>query len=111
LEIRFQQEGSFEMSDDDLKKGKVSRKEFARQLRRQAYQKAKERRAKDPKHIAMKEAAKQLRRDAYRKAKERRKAAVAEQKAREKEKQRTDLAEERATKNEALMKTLRRAAK
>jgi hypothetical protein len=99
------------MSDDDSKKGTLSRKEFARQLRRQAYQKAKERRASDPKHIAMKEVAKQRRREAYQQAKERRKAAVADQKALEKEKQRVDVAEERAPKDHVLMKMVRRATK
>lgn len=52
----------------------LSRKELGRELRRQAYQRAKEARAKDPRHLAMKERAKQQRRELYRKVKEQRKA-------------------------------------
>lgn len=99
------------MSDDGSKKRGVSRKELARQLRRQAYQKAKARRAKDPKHIAMKEAAKQRRQEAYQQAKERRKATVAGQKARENEKQQADQAEERADRDRVLMKMVGRGPK
>ena len=60
-----------------------SRKEQARQLRRAAYVKAKERRANDPRFIAIKEAMKKRQRAAYQVAKERRKAAVADQKAKQ----------------------------
>jgi hypothetical protein len=67
---------------------KLTRKEQARQLRRAAYVKAKERRANDPRMIAIKEAMKLRQRAAYQVAKERRKAAVAEQGRREKEKAR-----------------------
>lgn len=59
----------------------ISRKELARELRRQAYQKAKARRAEDPKHLAMKEAAKVRRRELYQQVKERRKAGEAVEKA------------------------------
>ena len=52
--------------------GKPSRKEQACLLRRAAYQKAKAKRATDPKHIAMKEAMKERRREAARLAKEKR---------------------------------------
>jgi hypothetical protein len=52
----------------------ISRKELARELRRQAYQRAKQARASDPRHLALKERAKQQRRELYRKAKEQRKA-------------------------------------
>jgi hypothetical protein len=52
----------------------ISRKELARELRRQAYQRAKQARANDPRHQAMKERAKQQRRELYRKVKEQRKA-------------------------------------
>jgi hypothetical protein len=55
----------------------LSRKELARELRRQAYQKAKLARANDPRHLAMKERARQQRRELYRKAKEQRKAREA----------------------------------
>jgi len=62
----------------------ISRKELARQLRRQAYQRAKAARATDPKHLAMKEAAKLRRRELYRQVKEQRKAREAEQDAKRK---------------------------
>lgn len=55
----------------------ISRKELARELRRQAYQRAKQARANDPRHQAMKERAKQQRRELYQKAKEQRKAREA----------------------------------
>jgi hypothetical protein len=59
----------------------ISRKELGRQLRRQAYQRAKAARAIDPKHLAMKEAAKQRQRELYRRVKEQRKARDAERDA------------------------------
>lgn len=59
----------------------AARKELAKQLRREAYQKAKAQRAADPKHQAMKEAAKARRRELYQQVKERRKAGEAEEKA------------------------------
>ena len=93
------------MDPSDLKHGELSRKELARQLRRQAYQRAKERRAADPRHIALKEAMKKRRRALYERVKEQRKAVVAEQKMKKKEKR----AEERAVNDEALMKIVRRA--
>jgi hypothetical protein len=62
----------------------LSRKEFARELRRQAYQRAKQARATDPRHLAMKEAAKVRRREAYQHVKERRKEHEAELKAQRK---------------------------
>jgi hypothetical protein len=55
----------------------ISRKELAREMRRQAYQKAKAQRAADPKHLAMKEAAKVRRRELYQQVKEQRKASEA----------------------------------
>ena len=55
----------------------ISRKELARELRRQAYQRAKQARAVDPRYQAMKERAKQQRRELYQKAKEQRKAREA----------------------------------
>jgi hypothetical protein len=66
---------------------KLTRKEQARQLRRAAYQKAKQRRATDPRMIALKEAMKLRQRAAYQAAKERRKAAVAEQDRRQQERE------------------------
>lgn len=47
----------------------ISRKELARELRKRAYQRAKARRATDPKYLALKEAAKQHRRELYQRAK------------------------------------------
>jgi len=55
----------------------LSRKELARELRRQAYRKAKEARANDPRQQALKERARLQRREQYRKAKEQRKAREA----------------------------------
>lgn len=69
------------MSEDDSERRILSRKELARELRRAAYQKAKERRASDPRYLAMKEAAKEQRRAAYQKLKERRKAEAVEEKS------------------------------
>jgi hypothetical protein len=62
----------------------LSRKELARELRRAAYQRAKQARAADPRHQAMKEAAKQRRREMYQQVKERRKAREAELEAKTK---------------------------
>lgn len=93
------------MDQSDLKRGASSQKELARELRRQAYQRAKERRAADPRHIELKEAAKKRRRALYERVKEQRKAVVAEQKQKKKEKR----AEERAANDENLMKIVRRA--
>jgi hypothetical protein len=59
----------------------ISRKELARQLRRQAYQRAKAARAVDPKHLALKEVVKQRRRELYRRVKEQRKSQEAERDA------------------------------
>lgn len=69
------------MSADDSERKILSRKELFKERRREAYKKAKERRNRDPRYIAMKEAAKEQRREAYRKVKEQRKAAEAEAKA------------------------------
>ncbi len=55
----------------------ITRKELARKLRHQAYVKAKERHAKDPRTIAMKEAAKIRRRELYQQVKARKKTAAA----------------------------------
>jgi hypothetical protein len=60
-----------------LSRSVISRKELARELRRQAYQRAKQARANDPRHQAMKERAKQQRRELYQKAKQQRKAREA----------------------------------
>jgi hypothetical protein len=82
----------------------ISRKEHARILRRQAYQRAKQIRATDPKHLAMKEALKQRRRDVYQQVKAKRKAAAAEKKSQAKAVQ----AEERRAEQHGLAQRIRR---
>jgi hypothetical protein len=81
--------------DEQPSDRKLSRKEWARQQRRNAYQQAKERRANDPKQLAFKEAMKQRRREASAVAKARRRA----QKARRSERQ----VEKRAAQDQQLM--------
>jgi hypothetical protein len=63
----------------------ISRKELGRQLRRQAYQKAKAYRAKDPKYLALKETAKLRRRELYQRVKQSRKDASAAEKTKRSE--------------------------
>jgi hypothetical protein len=85
---------------------KLSRNEYARRMRRAAYLRAKELRAKDPKQLAWKEVVKQRRREAYQQAKERRKVRSQEEK--------TGLGERRAEKRVAtdleLMKLVKSGA-
>lgn len=85
----------------------ISRKELARQLRREAYQKAKAQRAADPKNLAMKEAAKTRRREVYQQVKARRKEGEAEQKAKRSAKH----AEERAEERNSFAKRIKSALK
>ena len=59
----------------------AARQVAQKEMRRQAYQKAKERRAKDPRYLQMKEAAKARRREHYERVKQHRKAAQAAGKA------------------------------
>ncbi len=73
----------------------ISRKELARDLRRQAYQRAKAWRAADPKQIEMKAAAKVKRREAYQQVKERRKAAEASSKTELRAKRAAELTQSR----------------
>lgn len=61
----------------------ATREEQARALRRQAYQRAKQLQANDPKRLALKEALKARRRELYQQVKLRRQAQKAEQKRRE----------------------------
>jgi hypothetical protein len=56
----------------------LSRKELARELRREAYQRAKRARAADPRQQALKEKAKERRRELYQQVKARRKSRAAE---------------------------------
>ena len=92
------------MAKDDSSDATLSRKEFARRLRQQAYQRAKEQRAKDPRHLAMKETVKLRRRELYQQVKERRKAVAKEQKVERKTKEREQKAEERAASDGELKK-------
>lgn len=57
------------MLDDEKQDYKAKAKEKAKQLRKKAYQQAKERLKNDPKYQALKEQAKQKRKEAYQKAK------------------------------------------
>lgn len=84
------------MSDDDSQRKILSRAELAKELRRAAYQRAKERRAKDPRFIAMKEAAKAQRREAYQQFKEKRKGEQAAAKANAKAQRGSQLTQQRA---------------
>ena len=59
----------------------AARQAAQKELRRQAYQRAKERRATDPRYLQMKEAAKARRREHYERVKQHRKAAQAAGKA------------------------------
>ena len=95
------------LSEDSDERQVLSRKEVQRLLRKQAYQREKERRAKDPKVLAMKEKVKEQRRELYRREKERRKAERLELKAKEREKK----AAERAVADFELMKMIKRATK
>jgi hypothetical protein len=89
----------------------LSRKERARQIRRAAYLRAKERRATDPRFLAMKEAAKRHRREAYQVAKDRVKTARAAKKHAQKEKDETDRAAKRVAADEKLRSKVRLASK
>jgi hypothetical protein len=92
------------MDEADSKRARPTRKEIARQIRREAYQKAKAFRAADPRYAAMKESMKERRRSAYQRAKAQRKLAAAEKKADELQKR----ADERATADKELMGMVRR---
>jgi hypothetical protein len=96
-----------EVTPDALADPKLTRKEQARQFRRAAYQKAKQRRATDPRLIAIKEAMKLRQRAAYQVAKERRKLAVAEQDRKQRERQ----AEVRVARETAIQKLVKTGTK
>ncbi|HEX3595308.1 MAG TPA: hypothetical protein VHU80_09410 [Polyangiaceae bacterium] len=89
----------------------AQQRERAKEIRREAYQKAKAARAKDPRYQAMKEAAKVQRREAYKAAKERHKAARAEEKTRADIEREVQQTEKRAVFDRALMELVRRGAK
>lgn len=101
----IQKKGAGNEGDGDSRV--ISMKEYGRLRRRQAYERAKAARAKDPKVIALKEAAKLHRRELYQREKERRKAARAE----EKTKERAERAHARAAADFELMKLVKRATK
>src|SRR6185312_15534978 len=86
----------------------VRGRELARLLRRQAYQRAKELRAKDPRHLAMKQLAKEKRREAYRAAKEKRKAAESTERALDKKQTQERKSSERAARDGELKKLITR---
>jgi hypothetical protein len=88
----------------------ISRKEHARLLRRQAYQRAKQLRATDPRHLALKEALKQRRRAAYQAVKAKRKAAAAEQKSAEKAARERARSSARKASSEGLLQQVKRGA-
>jgi hypothetical protein len=84
----------------------VRGRELARLMRRQAYQRAKEMRAKDPKHLAMKQLAKERRRAAGKAVREKRKAEQAVERAVEKKESAALRAGERAERDQRLLKEL-----
>jgi hypothetical protein len=90
-------------------RGRVSRKEAARQRRRDAYAKAKHARKTDPRLIALQEELKVRRREAYREMKERRKAALAELKAAKRERRANRDARAQERDDRALMRFVRPA--
>lgn len=93
--------------DEEIKEKKLSQKELAKKMRREAYLRAKERRKNDPQEIARKAEAKELRRAQYQKAKERVKAEKTRRKAEEALK--TD--SERGSEQELLLRSkLKRAS-
>lgn len=81
---------------------RLSKKELARKMRREAYLRIKEFQKTDPRQIAMMEKLKQQRRDAYQKAKESWKITKAERKKVADEKD----AEEKAAEGKKLLATL-----
>jgi len=97
--------------DDSGNRSVLSRKALAKQLRQQAYRKAKERRAKDPRYLAMKETVKQRRREMYQQVKERRKATLSEEKIFERKREEEKKAAERAAADSELMKLIRVTSK
>jgi hypothetical protein len=94
-----------------LKEGDLSRKERARRIRREAYMRAKEQRATDPRYLAMKDAAKLRRREAYEAAKDRAKAAAVARKQAQKEQDDADRGARRVVADEKLSSRVRLASK
>ncbi len=98
-------------SSDTGERRVLSQKEFAKEKRHAMYQRAKERRATDPRYLAMKEAAKVQRRAAYQKVKERRKAVAADEKAKRKAAHTVACARRREQSDRELMKLVTWMAK
>ena len=94
----------------DSEEWQISRREWAKKMRREAYERAKERRASDPKYLAMKEEAKKRRREGSQVAKERRKAADEKRKLAGKEREATEPVANRATAVERLRGMMRTAS-
>ena len=82
----------------------MSQRELAKAKRHAMYQSAKERRATDPRYLAVKKAAKLQRRAAYQKAKDRRKAFTADEKAKRKAERTVECTGRRAEADRELMK-------
>jgi len=80
-------------------------------MRREAYLRAKEQRATDPRYLALKEAAKRYRREAYHVVKDRAKAATAARKLVQKVKAEADRGAKRVAADERLRSKVRLASK
>ena len=91
--------------------GTLSSKERARQIRRAAYLRAKERRATDPRYLAIEETAKRYRREAYQAAKDRLKAATVAKRHATREKDEAGRAAKRVAADEKLRNKARFASK
>ncbi len=97
------------MNKESEDERQLSRREWARKLRREAYQRAKQRRASDPTYLAMKEEAKRRRREASRIMKERKKAVAAKMKL-DRTEPKSAAQRARATADERLKKLVRPAS-
>ena len=86
----------------------VRGRELARLVRRQAYQRAKEMRAKDPKYLALKQLAKERRREAGKAVREKRKAEQAVERAVDKKESAARRTGERAERDQRLKELLTR---
>jgi hypothetical protein len=97
--------------DDSNERRVVTRKELVRELRHQAYEKAKQRRANDPRTIAMKQAAKIRRREIYQQVKARKKTAASAQKSELKKQHQRRAEHKRAATDAELMQLITFSAK
>lgn len=99
------------MSNAESERRVLSGKELARELRRAAYRKEKERRKNDPRLLALREAKKMERRAAYAKAKERHKAQVLARKREAKAERERELAARRGKATRALLRVVGNGAR